>query len=36
MPTMEYVYNMLVNETDPEIKEAAFAFFYLIANAIGN
>ena len=35
MPTMEFVYKMLINETDPEIREASFAFFYLIANAIG-
>lgn len=25
---------MLVNEKDPEIREACFAFFYLLANAI--
>lgn len=33
---MEIVYGFLLNETDPEIRESAFAFFYLIANAIGS
>lgn len=36
MATMEKVYGYLLNEQDPEIRQSAFAFFYLIANAIGN
>ena len=36
MGTMEKVYGFLLNEQDPEIRESAFAFFYLIANAIGS
>jgi hypothetical protein len=36
MGTMEQVYQILVTEQDPEIREAAYAFFYLVANAIGN
>lgn len=36
MGTMEQVYQLLTVEQDSEIREAAFAFFYLIANAIGN
>ena len=35
MGTMEKVYGFLINQQDPEIRESAFAFFYLIANAIG-
>lgn len=34
MPIMEKVYQILVNEKDSEMREACFAFFYLIANAI--
>lgn len=36
MGTMETVYGFLLNEQDPQIRESAFAFFYLIANAIGS
>jgi hypothetical protein len=36
MGTMEKVYGFLLNEQDPEIRESAFAFFYLIASAIGS
>jgi len=36
MNTMETVYGFLMNEQDPEVRESAFAFFYLIANAIGD
>ena len=36
MGTMEQVYLLLQAEQDSEMREAAFAFFYLIANAIGN
>ena len=36
MGTMETVYGFLTNEQDPEIRESAFSFFYLIANAIGD
>ena len=36
MGTMETVYGFLNNEQDPEIRESAFSFFYLIANAIGS
>jgi hypothetical protein len=35
MSTMELVYQLLTVEQDSEMREAAFAFFYLIANAIG-
>jgi hypothetical protein len=35
MGTMQEVYRLLAAEQDPEIRESAFAFFYLIANAIG-
>jgi importin-4 len=36
MGTMETVYGFLISEQDPEVRESAFAFFYLIANAIGS
>lgn len=36
MGTMQQVYQILVTEQDPEIREAAYAFFYLVANAIGS
>lgn len=35
MPIMEKVYQILVNEKDSEMRESSFAFFYLVANAIG-
>lgn len=35
MPIMEKVYQILVNERDSEMRESSFAFFYLVANAIG-
>jgi len=35
MGIMQEVYRLLAAEQDPEIRESAFAFFYLIANAIG-
>lgn len=31
---MENVYFMLSNESDPEVRESCFMFFYLVANAI--
>lgn len=34
MPVMEPVYHILTTESDPEIRESCFMFFYLIANAI--
>ena len=34
MPVMEPVYRILTTESDPEIRESSFMFFYLIANAI--
>lgn len=34
MPVMEPVYHILTTESDPEIRESSFMFFYLIANAI--
>lgn len=32
---MERVYQILMTEKDNEMREASFAFFYLVANAIG-
>lgn len=34
MPVMEPIYLILTTESDPEIRESCFMFFYLIANAI--
>lgn len=36
MPIMEVVFKILKNEKDPEMRESCFAFFYLVANAIGS
>ena len=33
---MEIVYIMLSTESDPEVRESCFMFFYLIANATGS
>lgn len=36
LPYLETIYNILVHETEPQVREACFSYFYLLANAIGS
>jgi hypothetical protein len=36
LPQLETIYGILIKESEPQVREACFCYFYLLANAIGS